>query len=90
MGGFDLFRCVRLDNGSWSEPEHMGHPLNTAGDEVMVSLDASGQSGFLSSSRQGGVDLDIFTVEVYDEPEERPWRCSLEKCANGKTATCWR
>lgn len=70
MGGFDLFRCVRLDNGSWSEPEHMGHPLNTAGDEVMVSLDASGQSGFLSSSRQGGVDLDIFTVEVYDEPEE--------------------
>lgn len=70
MGGFDLFRCVRLDNGSWSEPEHMGHPLNTAGDEVMVSLDASGQTGFLSSSREGGADLDIFSVEIYDEPEE--------------------
>ena len=70
MGGFDLFRCVRLDNGSWSEPEHMGHPLNTPGDEVMVSLDASGQSGYLSSSRQGGLDLDIFSVEVYDQPEE--------------------
>ncbi len=70
MGGFDLFRCVRLDNGSWSEPEHMGHPLNTPGDEVMVSLDASGQGGYLSSSRQGGLDLDIFSVEVYDEPEE--------------------
>jgi len=70
MGGFDLFRCVRLDNGSWSEPEHMGYPLNTPGDEVMVSLDASGQSGYLSSSRQGGLDLDIFSVEVYDAPEE--------------------
>lgn len=70
MGGFDLFRCVRLDNGSWSAPEHMGHPLNTPGDEVMVSLDASGQSGFLSSSREGGVDLDIFSVEVHEAPEE--------------------
>ena len=70
MGGFDLFRCVRLDNGSWSAPEHMGHPLNTPGDEVMVSLDASGQSGFLSSSRAGGDDLDIFSVEVNEAPEE--------------------
>ena len=70
MGGFDLFRCVRLDNGSWSAPEHMGYPLNTPRDEVMVSLDASGQSGFLSSSRAGGDDLDIFSIEMHEAPEE--------------------
>jgi len=70
MGGFDLFRCVRLDNGSWSEPEHMGFPLNTPGDEAMVTLDASGQSGYLSSKREGGLDLDIFRVEMRGEAEE--------------------
>ena len=70
MGGFDLFRCVRLDNGSWSEPEHMGHPLNTPGDEAMVTLDASGQSGYLSSKREGGLDLDIYRVDILGEPEE--------------------
>ena len=70
MGGFDLFRCVRLDNGSWSEPQHLGHPLNTPGDEAMVTLDASGQSGYLSSKRMGGLDLDIYRVDVLGEPEE--------------------
>ena len=70
MGGFDLFRCVRLDNGSWSEPRHLGHPLNTPGDEAMVTLDASGQSGYLSSKRMGGLDLDIYRVDVLGEPEE--------------------
>ena len=70
MGGFDLFRCVRLDNGFWSEPQHLGHPLNTPGDEAMVTLDASGQSGYLSSKRMGGLDLDIYRVDVLDEPEE--------------------
>lgn len=70
MGGFDLFRCVRLDNGSWSEPKHLGHPLNTPGDEVMVTLDASGQSGYLSSKRDGGLDLDIYRVDILGEAEE--------------------
>lgn len=70
MGGFDLFRCVRLDNGSWSEPKHLGSPLNTPGDEAMVSLDASGQSGFLSSKRDGGLDLDIYRVDILGEPAE--------------------
>ena len=70
MGGFDLFRCVRLDNGSWSEPVHLGHPLNTPGDEAMVTLDASGQSGYLSSKRDGGIDLDIYRVDILGEAEE--------------------
>lgn len=70
MGGFDLFRCIRLDNGSWSAPEHLGYPLNTPGDEAMASLDASGQMGFVSSARAGGEDLDIYRFEMKQEPEE--------------------
>jgi len=70
MGGFDLYRCRRLDNGSWSDPEHLGHPLNTPGDEAVLSLDASGTAGYISSSRAGGYDLDIFRVEFLETPGE--------------------
>lgn len=70
MGGFDLYRCKRLDNGSWSDPEHMGHPLNTPGDEAVLSLDASGQAGYISSARGGGDDLDIYSVKFLEEPGE--------------------
>jgi len=70
MGGFDLYRCRRLDNGSWSDPEHLGHPLNTPGDEAVLSLDASGQAGYISSARGGGDDLDIYSVKFLEEPGE--------------------
>ncbi len=70
MGGFDLFRCRRLDNGSWSDPEHMGHPLNTPGNEAVMSMDASGSAGYISSARAGGEDLNIYRVEFVDEPGE--------------------
>ena len=70
MGGFDLYRCRRLDNGSWSEPEHLGHPLNTPGDEAILTLDASGRTGYISSARAGGDDLDIYRVEFIEEPGE--------------------
>ena len=70
MGGFDLFRCRRLDNGSWSDPEHLGHPLNTPGDEAILTLDASGMSGYISSARAGGDDLDIYRVNFREEPGE--------------------
>ena len=70
MGGFDLFRCVRLDNGSWSDPEHMGWPLNTPGDEAMLNFDVSGQTGYVSSARAGGGDMDIYRVEIQEKPKE--------------------
>ena len=70
MGGFDLFRCRRLDNGSWSDPEHLGHPLNTPGDEAVLTLDASASAGYISSTRGGGDDLNIYRVEFLEEPGE--------------------
>lgn len=70
MGGFDLYRCRRLDNGSWSDPEHLGHPLNTPGDEAVLTLDASGSAGYISSTRGGGDDLNIYHVEFLDDPAE--------------------
>ena len=29
LGGFDVFKTVLGDNGSWSKPENIGYPINT-------------------------------------------------------------
>ncbi len=34
MGGYDIFYCQRNENGTWSEPQNMGYPLNTTDDDI--------------------------------------------------------
>ncbi len=54
MGGFDIFRSERLDNGGWSAPENLGYPINTPDDEVFYITDLSGDYGYYSTIREGG------------------------------------
>ena len=54
MGGFDIFRSERNENGRWSDPENMGYPLNTPDDEVFFITDRSGSHGYYSAIREGG------------------------------------
>lgn len=64
MGGFDIFKTVYDDN-KWSEPENIGYPLNTAGDDIFFVLSADGTKGYFTSRREGGLGgSDIYTVEV--------------------------
>jgi outer membrane protein OmpA-like peptidoglycan-associated protein len=54
MGGFDIFRSERNENGRWSDPENMGYPLNTPDDEVFFITDRTGSHGYYSAIREGG------------------------------------
>jgi outer membrane protein OmpA-like peptidoglycan-associated protein len=54
MGGFDIFRSERKDDGSWSDPENLGYPLNTPDDEVFYITDRTGSHGYYSAIREGG------------------------------------
>jgi outer membrane protein OmpA-like peptidoglycan-associated protein len=55
MGGFDIFRSERMENGRWSEPENLGYPLNTPDDEVFYITDRTGSHGYYSAIREGGM-----------------------------------
>ena len=57
MGGYDIFRSVLVDAdmGLWSQPENMGHPLNTVNDDIYFCLNAEGTTGYFSSEREGGI-----------------------------------
>jgi outer membrane protein OmpA-like peptidoglycan-associated protein/tetratricopeptide (TPR) repeat protein len=63
MGGFDIFRSERKDNGAWSAPENLGYPINTPDDEVFFVMDQSGLFGYYSAIRGGGAGAkDIYKV----------------------------
>lgn len=54
MGGFDIFRSERNENGRWSDPVNLGYPLNTPDDEVFFITDRTGSHGYYSAIREGG------------------------------------
>jgi outer membrane protein OmpA-like peptidoglycan-associated protein/tetratricopeptide (TPR) repeat protein len=63
MGGFDIFRSERKDNGAWSAPENLGYPINTPDDEVFFVMDQSDLFGYYSAIRGGGAGAkDIYKV----------------------------
>lgn len=54
MGGFDIFRSERGENGGWSDPENLGYPINTPDDELFYITDHTGSHGYYSAIREGG------------------------------------
>lgn len=63
MGGYDIFKCDRLSNGTWSSPQNMGIPVNSPYNDIQYFKSATGKQYF-SSDRSGGAGgFDIYTVE---------------------------
>jgi outer membrane protein OmpA-like peptidoglycan-associated protein len=63
MGGFDIFKSTRDSAGNWSEPENLGHPINTPDDDVYYYVQKDGYRGYLSSYREGGLgEKDIYEI----------------------------
>lgn len=62
MGGYDIFKTFRIDT-AWTNPENMGYPVNTTGDDIYYVLSADGQRGYYSSEKVGGFgQQDIYRV----------------------------
>lgn len=73
MGGYDIFKTkLNEEDGSWSNPENLGYPLNTPDDNMTISfvqgLQGDGpRVGYVSAARDGGIgDLDIWRVTFND------------------------
>lgn len=70
MGGFDLFRTVRV-NGAWTAPQNLGAPLSTTGDDIFITFlhnsdrACYSSSGFAPDSTR---DMDIYMIEFCQSP----------------------
>lgn len=72
MGGYDIFVCRRLLNGTWSEPVNLGTPVNTEKNEISFVVSSDGKKCYVSSDRDGGFggyDIYVFDYEDINMPE---------------------
>ena len=53
FGGFDVFKAELSDSGIARDPENMGLPINSAGDDFGFLLQADTNTGYISSNRDG-------------------------------------
>ncbi len=73
MGGFDVFRSVFDDETmKWSDPENLGRPINSAGDDLFYRLSRNGSLAYFSSNRKSGQGCqDIYSSYFKDLRREQ-------------------
>ncbi|TXI84308.1 MAG: hypothetical protein E6Q38_02145, partial [Crocinitomicaceae bacterium] len=68
MGGSDIYMSKLNADGTWSNPENLGYPINSKYDENSLLVSADGEIAFFASDREGGYgDLDIYYFEMPEE-----------------------
>jgi len=77
MGGYDIFKTERKNDGSWTTPVNLGYPINTQFDETGLIVNAKGKRALFSSNRYSDSGLDIYEFELYKEA--RPLQVSYLK-----------
>ncbi|MBL7962607.1 MAG: OmpA family protein [Flavobacteriales bacterium] len=65
-GGTDIYVCYREGNGAWSEPENVGSPINTEGDEMFPYVHEN-VLYFASDGHMGLGGLDLFRTVIRDQ-----------------------
>ncbi len=62
IGGYDVFKST-LDDGKWSNPENLGIPINTPGDDLFMVVTADHQTGYYATFRKDGFgEKDLYKV----------------------------
>ena len=71
IGGADVFK-TKVTNGTWTEPENLGMPVNSSVDDMYYTWNEKDGIGFVVSNRPGGYGLksetccdDIYQVYRY-------------------------
>lgn len=68
IGGRDIYRVVRLPDGTWSKAQNLGNMVNTKYDEDGVFIHPNGRTMYFSSvghNSMGG--FDVFMTELQDD-----------------------
>lgn len=66
FGGSDIWKSVLQDDGSWSQPQNLGEPINSTGEEMAPFIHQDGRTLYFSSNGlpgMGGADLFISRLD---------------------------
>ncbi|MBL7105103.1 MAG: OmpA family protein [Bacteroidales bacterium] len=68
LGGYDIFYSKFKENGSWSEPENIGYPINSYDDDVGFFVSTDGHYGYFASNKFAGFGgWDLYSFDLYEE-----------------------
>lgn len=73
IGGYDIFFSKLNDDGTWTKPRNIGHPINTDQDEHGLIVSADGRTAYFASGRYkgvGGLDIMSFPLPNDVRPDE--------------------
>lgn len=73
MGGFDIFKSTyNKKTKTWSKPENVGYPINSADDDIFFVWSPDGQRAYFSSHHEDGYgDQDLYVMYIpQDKVEE--------------------
>lgn len=68
MGGYDIFKSTLNEDGTWTNPENLGYPINTVDDDIYFILSVNGNKGYFSSKGEvsyGGTD--IYSIDIPEQ-----------------------
>lgn len=68
LGGYDIFKSVRQEDGTWSKPMNLGYPINTPGDEVDFTITADGRTAYYSTKSSANGKFDIMKIDLSNYP----------------------
>lgn len=86
LGRSDIFLSRRTENG-WSEPENIGYPINTNGDEAGFVVNAAGTKAYFSSDKveNNGQQLDIYEITLPQSARPQPMAFVVGRTYNAAT-----
>ncbi len=65
LGGLDIFRSIKQEDGSWSKAENLGYPINSNNNENSLLVSSDGKSAYFASDREDGYgDLDLYQFDL--------------------------
>ncbi len=70
IGGFDIFFSNKMPEGTWTQPQNIGFPVNTADDEYFFTTSPDGKRAYFASSQPGGLgEKDLYLISLEMEKE---------------------
>ena len=68
LGGDDIYMTFLEDDGTWREPANLGAPVNSTANDAFLTLPASGELVYFSSSRSGNDDIYVSSLRQEFRP----------------------
>lgn len=86
LGLSDIFVSHRTNDG-WSEPQNIGYPINTNGDEAGFVVNAAGNKAYFSSDKveNNGQRLDIYEITLPEAVRPTPMAFVAGRTFNATT-----